>query len=221
MIALWFTTTKLSAQPCVVPSVMEYDELNVPETFHFDSTTSVVCYDKTLNTTTKQLREILHHLTGFNLPTTQNKKGTNIILVVDREIPLNDHGYWINIVPNRILISGATTEAVQYGVTTFLQLFVNGWTEDKYCNLPVMSINDEPTTINRVISVSNPQLQAWAWLFKFSEINIDEQHTDVIRQIDKLMLQAEKMWCTEGTAYPCNVDTTRLNTLVEAIRKIL
>ncbi len=190
-IALSLVVLTTEAQLLVTPSPQEYDiQDKGGEEFVVDSMTAVFCYDKRLNKFADLLRAEILTLTSHDVsPLTKKTAQKAIILLLDPMIPLNDHGYWINTNPGRVILSAPTEEALFYAICSWFQL-EKTVREDGTIHTPLININDEPENLKRVYNLQttseNSMIDVATLAFlKFNVINLNVPVTEELNRFAK------------------------------------
>lgn len=189
IIVLLLIASVAQAQFLPTPSPQEYETQDRQgEMFVVDSTTAVFCYDKRLNKYADLMRAEILALTSHDVSQLTKKTAQKaIILLLDPMIPLNDHGYWINTAPGRVILSAPTEEGLLYAIYSWFQL-EDAVHEDSTIQTQFININDEPQNLQRVYNLSTTPSEAMmdvaslAFL-KFNVININ---TPITEELDKL-----------------------------------
>lgn len=191
IIVLTLMASVAQAQLLLTPSPQEFETQDKNgETFVVDSLTAVFCYDKRLNKFADLVRAEVLALTSHDVSQLTKKTAQKaIILLFDPEIPLNDHGYWINTTPGRVILSAPTEEGLFYAICSWFQLNESE-RKDGTIHTPLININDEPENLKRVYNLQttpdNALMDVASLAFlKFNAININVPITEELGNLAK------------------------------------
>ncbi len=87
--------------------------------------------------------------TGYELPVNTIATENSIILSIDNQLPLNEEGYVLEVMPGQITVTGKSDRGVFYGMQTVMQLLPPEIEEATVVDnvawtLPCVSVKDEP-----------------------------------------------------------------------------
>lgn len=87
--------------------------------------------------------------TGYELPVNTIATENSIILSIDNQLPLNEEGYVLEVMPGQITVTGKSDRGVFYGMQTVMQLLPPEIEEavavdNVAWTLPCVSVKDEP-----------------------------------------------------------------------------
>lgn len=189
IIGLLLIASVSQAQQLPTPSPQEYDiQDKRGEEFVVDSMTAVFCYDKRLDKYADLMRAEILALTSHDVSLLTKKTAQKaIILLLDPMIPLNDHGYWINTAPGRVILSAPTEEGLLYAIYSWFQLEETEH-EDGTIHTPFININDEPQNLQRVYNLSTTPSKALMDVasLAFLKFNIININTPITEELEKL-----------------------------------
>lgn len=129
----------------------------VPKPLHLEQTETafqlkprtVIAFQEGLEEQAAYLQQILRRTTGYEIRIKGNSQKGDIVLSIDPENNTHAEGYSLNVDNKKILISGADTAGVFYGMQTLLQLlpesvYANSLSDQTEWTVPGVRITDYP-----------------------------------------------------------------------------
>ncbi len=116
--------------------------------FELKNTTSFEFNDISIRPIADLFVEKIRFLTGVSILTNQDTKESNIQLMINKELDINEEGYLLYTLPNTIVIEAKSTKGIFYGLQSFVQLLPVISEEKKseklIIHVPKVEIKDEP-----------------------------------------------------------------------------
>lgn len=101
-----------------------------------------IAFSKEMQTVEGFYKEVLETVMGFPLTTEKGSK-SQISLRVDKNLPLPEEGYQINITEKKVEISASSAKGIFYGIQSLSQLVLRQ-PDKKNVQLPIVAIEDYP-----------------------------------------------------------------------------
>ena len=182
----------------LVPMPRHVDELN--GTFAFDSEKQIVIQDAALFKIAQRLQHMLYKQAAISTEIVVGQIGepgdVAAVLSVEPQAVAKKQGYFLDVKPDRVVVTGHDAAGVFYGICTLNQLIRQFGAE-----MPCLSIKDDPDFAARgvMLDISRckvPKLETlktfigWLASLKINELQLYTEHTFAYREHKEVWVDA-------------------------------